>query len=58
MYQKPVLQKFGSFRDLTLLGVNGSTDGAVVLGITSTGCTETADKWTWNLGCDTGPRSS
>ena len=32
MYQKPVLQKFGTFRDLTRIGFTGSSDGASVLG--------------------------
>ena len=32
VYQKPVLQKFGTFRDLTRIGFTGSSDGASVLG--------------------------
>lgn len=32
MYQKPVLQKFGAFRDLTRIGFTGVSDGASVLG--------------------------
>lgn len=35
MYVKPVLQKFGSFRDLTRIGFTGSSDGASVLGPTA-----------------------
>ena len=37
MYQKPVLQKFGTFRDLTRIGFTGSSDGASVLGPRSSG---------------------
>ena len=32
MYEKPVLQKFGAFRDLTRIGFTGSSDGASILG--------------------------
>jgi hypothetical protein len=35
MYEKPALQKFGSFRDLTRIGFTGSSDGASVLGPTA-----------------------
>lgn len=58
MYQKPLLQKFGSFRELTLLGLSSSTDGAVIFGIGSPGCS--TDLWgrTWEIGCDTGPSAS
>lgn len=35
MYEKPVLQKFGSFRDLTRIGFTGSSDGASILGPSS-----------------------
>ena len=39
MYQKPEVQKFGSFRDLTQLGFANATDGMSILGIgTSPGC--------------------
>ncbi len=58
MYQKPQLQKFGTFRELTLLGLNSSTDGAVIFGIGSPGCSTTIGKWTWEIGCPSGPRSS
>jgi hypothetical protein len=45
MYQKPVLEKFGHFRDLTRLGLSSSTDGFSVIGIgTSPGCQTT---WRW-----------
>jgi hypothetical protein len=40
MYQKPTLERFGTFRDLTLAGCIGSTDGASLPGIgNSTGGT-------------------
>jgi hypothetical protein len=35
MYQKPALQVFGTFRDLTQAGCEGATDGRVVDGIGS-----------------------
>lgn len=58
MYQKPVLQKYGSFRELTLLGMNNSTDGASILGISSPGCSTTIGRWTFEIGCETGPSAS
>lgn len=39
MYDRPTLQKFGTFRELTKLGNDGASDGATVHGIgTSDGC--------------------
>lgn len=39
MYARPVLQKFGTFRELTKLGNEGASDGATFQGIgTSVGC--------------------
>lgn len=35
VYQKPLLQKFGSFRELTLVGLTGSADGASIFGVLS-----------------------
>lgn len=32
MYQKPTLEKYGSFRDLTLIGLTGAADGATQYG--------------------------
>jgi hypothetical protein len=31
MYQKPALQRFGSFKDLTQTGFGGAGDGCIVL---------------------------
>ena len=33
MYQKPKIERFGTFRDLTQVGFNGSTDGYTIEGI-------------------------
>jgi hypothetical protein len=33
MYEKPKLQRFGTFRDLTQAGCEGALDGRVVEGI-------------------------
>ena len=33
MYQKPALQRFGTFRDLTQAGCVGASDGFAVEGI-------------------------
>jgi hypothetical protein len=33
MYQKPQLERFGTFRELTLLGNNGNTDGQTFMGV-------------------------
>ena len=32
MYQKPTVQKFGTFRDLTRAGCTGASDGATFVG--------------------------
>jgi hypothetical protein len=37
MYQKPVLERFGDFRELTQYGLIGSTDGGTIQGISSPG---------------------
>ena len=34
MYQKPTVQKFGMFRDLTRAGCTGTSDGATFYGTT------------------------
>jgi len=34
MYQKPTVQKFGTFRSLTQAGCTGSSDGATFYGTT------------------------
>lgn len=33
MYQKPRVERFGTFRELTQVGFNGSTDGFTICGI-------------------------
>ena len=33
MYQKPQMERFGTFRELTQIGFNGSTDGFTICGI-------------------------
>jgi hypothetical protein len=38
-YQKPLVEKFGTFRELTQLGISSASDGASIFGIgTSPGC--------------------
>ncbi len=35
MYQKPVIERFGTFRDLTLAGFAGTSDGVTFFGANS-----------------------
>ncbi len=64
MYQKPSLQRFGTFRELTLLGLNNASDGASILstvnGATTVGTgNELCDGvYSWQLGCQPAPRTS
>ena len=37
MYEKPLLQKFGTVRELTRLGFSGAGDGAIFVGTDDTG---------------------
>lgn len=37
MYERPQVQRFGSLRDLTLVGFDADGDGGVILGIAN-GC--------------------
>lgn len=41
MYTKPKLEQFGTFRELTQLGLNGAADGFAIraIGVVSPGCT-------------------
>ncbi len=32
MYEKPTLEKFGTFRELTQIGFSGATDGFTIIG--------------------------
>ena len=34
MYTKPAVERFGTVRDLTLVGISGVSDGLTVIGIT------------------------
>ena len=60
MYQKPSLEKFGTFRDLTPWGFSSATDGGSIFGIGSPGCQTTIRSNTYSIGCPTtdGPTSS
>jgi len=58
-YQKPTVEKFGAFRDLTLLGLNSSTDGASIFGVVSSpGCQTTYRGTTFSIGCPVDPTAS
>jgi|GEM_PF-3364181 len=37
MYQKPRVERFGSFRELTLIGNTGAADGMFVAGVSPDG---------------------
>ena len=51
-YQKPALEKFGTFRDLTRFGFNSASDGASILGVvTSPGCVTQWGDRTYEIGC-------
>ncbi len=60
MYQKPSLEKFGTFRDLTQWGFSSASDGGSIFGIGSPGCQTTIRRNTYSIGCptDDGPTSS
>ena len=54
MYEKPTVEKFGTFRDLTRLGFNGGSDGISIFGPgtpAAPGCSTTWDGQTYNIGC-------
>lgn len=40
-YTKPVVERFGTFRELTQAGCSGASDGATLAGGTSVGSTPT-----------------
>ena len=48
-YQKPTLEKFGAFRDLTRLGFSSANDGASIFG--SNGCVIQYQGKTYEIGC-------
>ena len=56
MYQKPALTRYGSFRQLTLFGLDSSTDGASIFGIA--GCSTTWKGTTYEIGCPDEPTAS
>lgn len=58
MYEKPTVQRFGTFRELTQLGFASATDGASILGIGSPGCSTTIGRTTYEIGCPSGPTAS
>ena len=37
MYQKPKVERFGTFRELTQIGLQGSSNGYTICGIGGTG---------------------
>jgi hypothetical protein len=51
MYQKPALEKFGTFRDLTQWGLASASDGGSIFGISSTGCSTRIGRRTFEIGC-------
>ncbi|MBK7905638.1 MAG: lasso RiPP family leader peptide-containing protein [Gemmatimonadetes bacterium] len=53
MYQKPTLEKFGSFRELTQWGFASASDGGSIFGISSSGCSTRIRRRTVNIGCPT-----
>jgi hypothetical protein len=55
-YQKPLVEKFGTFRELTRFGISSASDGASIFGIgTSPGCDS---RLLGPIGCPTGPTTS
>lgn len=53
-YQKPVVQKFGTFRELTRWGMASASDGGSFFGIaTSPGCETQWGGKTYEIGCPT-----
>ena len=62
MYQKPVLVRYGSFRELTRWGFSSASDGGSIFGIGSPGCQTDLSQWgggVYSIGCPTdGPTTS
>jgi hypothetical protein len=50
MYEKPTVERFGVFRELTKWGLSGDSDGGAVFGIGSPGCSTFGKK----VGCPDG----
>ncbi len=53
MYQKPSLEKFGTFRELTQWGLASASDGGSIFGISSPGCETRIGRRTYSIGCPT-----
>lgn len=58
MYQKPTLQKFGTFRELTRFGFASAADGISIFGIGGDGCQVEWAGTTYDIGCPEGSTSS
>ena len=58
MYQKPTLQKFGTFRELTRFGFASAADGISIFGIGGDGCQIDVGSRTYEIGCPEGSTSS
>jgi hypothetical protein len=59
VYEKPSLQRFGTFRDLTRWGFASASDGGSILGISSPGCETDTGQWgVYRIGCPTTPSTS
>jgi hypothetical protein len=56
MYQKPSISRFGTFRDLTLAGCTGSSDGFTAIGSVSVGSTPQVDGGTTDICLRSGSR--
>ena len=56
MYEKPILRRFGTFRELTQLGLRASTDGGSIFGIASPGKKCATEGW--DPYCNNGPSTS
>lgn len=53
MYEKPRLERFGTFRELTQIGLSSDADGIVIFGtVTTPGCK--IGDWDWLDTCPTG----
>lgn len=57
-YQKPVVEKFGTFRELTRWGLQSASDGGSIFGIGSPGCSTTIGTKTYEIGCPTDTTAS
>lgn len=61
VYQKPTVEKLGTFRELTRWGFSSASDGGSILGIGSPGCQTDFTQWGYgvvSINCPTGPTAS